>query len=201
VEPSTAIALRPAWYPIEVTARLLSPALSLTLLSAFLLSGCHGAASLPTPAKEAAVAEQHSQVESEREELELIPPPSKTRYLSVHTLDAWENPYLTIQADMVTLHVMLADANPTNYGVGGLLRPAAARREDLNISLDKLGEALRSIPHNAWPYGRVAAVEEAHKIPAGGRPQVRRTMEATMKTLGDLGIVVYEWNESGPGLK
>ena len=69
------------------------------------------------------------------------------------------------------------------------------------VDADKLGEALRSIPRDAWPYGRVAAVEEAHKIPEGGRPQVRRTMEATMKTLGDLGIVVYEWNENGPGLK
>jgi hypothetical protein len=180
-----------------VTARLLPPA----LLLACLLSGCHGASSLSAAAKESAVAEQRAHLESQREELELIPPPSKTRYLAVHTLDAWENPYLTIQADMVTLHVMLADANPTDYGVGGLLRPSNARRQDLNISLDKLGEALRAVPHNAWPYGRVAAVEEAHKIPAGGRPQVRRTMEATMKTLGDLGIVVYEWNENGPGLK
>jgi hypothetical protein len=171
------------------------------LLLACLLSGCHGTSSLPAAAKESAVAEQRAHLESQREELELIPPPSKTRYLAVHTLDAWENPYLTIQADMVTLHVMLADANPTDYGVGGLLRPSNARRQDLNVSLDKLGEALRAVPHNAWPYGRVAAVEEAHKIPTGGRPQVRRTMEATMKTLGDLGIVVYEWNENGPGLK
>ena len=127
----------------------------------------------------------------------MIPPPSKTRYLSVHSLEAWENPYLTVQADMVTMHVMVADANPTTYGVGGLMRPTNARREDLNIAPEKLGEALRSIPHSAWPYGRVVAVEEAHKIPASGRPQVRRTMETTMKTLGELGIVVYEWNDSG----
>jgi len=25
-------------------------------------------------------------------------------------------------------------------------------------------------------------------------------MEAAMKTLGDLGVVVYEWNESGNGI-
>jgi hypothetical protein len=180
-----------------VTARSLSPA----LLLAALLSGCHGTSTTPTPAGEGAAAQQRQQAESEREELELIPPPSKTRYLAVHSLDAWENPYLTIQADMVTVHVLLADANPTAYGVGGLMRPLNARRQDMNVSLDKLGEALRAIPHSAWPYGRVAAIEEAHKIPNGARPQVRRTMEATMKTLGDLGIVVYEWNETGPGLK
>lgn len=108
---------------------------------------------------------------------------------------------MTVQAGMVTLHVMVADANPTSYGVGGLMRPANARRQDLNVSLDQLGEALRAIPHNAWPYGRVAALEEAHKIPTGGRPEVRRTAEAAMKTLGDLGVVVYEWNESGPGIR
>ena len=70
--------------------------------------------------------------------------------------------------------------------------------QDLNVAPEKLGEALRAIPHSAWPYGRVAAVEEAHKTPASGLPSVRRNMEAAMKTLNDLGIVVYEWNETGP---
>jgi hypothetical protein len=143
-------------------------------------------------------AAQRSEADSERQELELIPPPSKTRYLNVHTLDAWENPYLTVQANMVTLHVMMADANPSTYGVGGMMRPVGARRQDLNVSLDKLGEALRAIPQSSWPYGRVAAVEEAHKIPVSARPQVGRSTEAAMKTLNDLGIVVYEWSDTGP---
>jgi len=29
------------------------------------------------------------------------------------------------------------------------------------------------------------------------RPTVRRNVETVIKTLSDLGIVVYEWNESG----
>ena len=37
--------------------------------------------------------------------------------------DAWENPYLTVQGGMVTLHVMQADANTSDLGVGGMLRP------------------------------------------------------------------------------
>jgi len=143
-------------------------------------------------------AQQRSQAESQREQLELIPPPSKTRYLSVHSLDTWENPYLTVQANMVTLHVMLADANPSAYGVGGMMRPVGARRQDLNVTLDKLGDALLAIPSSSWPYGRVAAVEEAHKIPVNARAQVGRTTEAAMKTLNDLGIVVYEWSDTGP---
>jgi hypothetical protein len=178
-------------YPVKVNARPLFP--SLFVLG--LLSGCHGAASSATPAQTAA---QRSQADAERQELQLIPPPSKTRYLNVHTLDAWENPYLTVQANMVTIHVMLADANPSAYGVGGMMRPVGARRQDLNVSLDNLGEALRAIPQSSWPYGRVAAVEEAHKIPASARPQVGRTTEATIRTLTYLGIVVYEWGDNGP---
>ena len=176
----------------------MSPRHTLLLLP-FLLLGCHGGApSLPTPNREAAIAAERQQVESERQELQLIPPPSKTRYLAVHSLDSWENPYITVQPDMLTVHVLLADANPTSYGVGGIMRPVGARRQDLNIAIDKLPDALRSIPRSAWPYGRVAAVEEARKVPAAGEPQVRRNMETTLRTLNDLGIVAYEWNETGP---
>ena len=175
-----------------VNARLLLP----TLLLLAVLSGCHGT---PSPSATPAVtAQQRSEAESQREQLQLIPPPSKTRYLAVHSLDAWENPYLTVQANMVTVHVMLADANPSAYGVGGIMRPTGARRQDLNVTLDKLGEALLAIPQSSWPYGRVAAVEEAHKIPVKARPLVGQSTEAAMKTLNDLGIVVYEWSDTGP---
>jgi hypothetical protein len=117
--------------------------------------------------------------------------------MSVHTLDSWENPYLTIQENMATLHVMLADANHSDFGVGGMLRPVGARRQVLNVRVSDLPASLNSIPENSWPYGRVVAVEEAHDTPAAARPAVRRNMEAAMKTLGDLGVVVYEWNEAG----
>jgi hypothetical protein len=43
----------------------------------------------------------------------------------------------------------------------------------------------------------VVAVEEAHDAPASVRPAVRRNVEATIKTLSDLGVVVYEWNSDG----
>ncbi len=98
---------------------------------------------------------------------------------------------------MVTLHVTLADANRSDLGVGGLLRPVGARRQVLNVRVSDLPASLNAIPENAWPYGRVVAVEEAHDAPAADRPAVRRNVEAAMKTLGDLGVVVYEWNEIG----
>ena len=98
---------------------------------------------------------------------------------------------------MVTLHVMLADANPSKLGLGGMLRPVGARRQDLNVRLGDLGAALRAIPESAWPYGRVVAVEEAHNIPVADRPEIRRNVESVIRTLNDLGVVAYEWEETG----
>ena len=125
----------------------------------------------------------------------MIPPPSKNRYMTVHTFESWENPYITVQANMLTLHVLLADANTSDYGAGGILRPVGARRQELNVGLDKLGDAISAVPHSSWPYGRVIALEEAHKTPRNAEPQVRRTMETAVSTLNDLGIVVYDLNE------
>jgi hypothetical protein len=157
-----------------------------------LLAGCNRAAAGTTTA-----APNPREIESAREQMELIPPPSKTRFMAVHSLSAWENPYLTVQENMVTLHVTLADANTSDMGVGGLLRPVGARRQVLNIRTSDLPASLNSVPENSWPYGRVVAIEEAHETPASARPAVRRNMEAAIKTLSDLGVVVYEWNETG----
>jgi len=139
------------------------------------------------------------EIETARQQMETIPPPSKSRYMAVASLTTWENPYLTVQENMVTLHVTLADANTTDLGTGGMLRPVGARRQDLNVRVSELPSALNAVPEDSWPYGRVVAIEEAHDTPAADRPAVRRDMEAAIKTLSDLGVVVYEWSENGPG--
>ena len=169
------------------------------LTAPFLLTGCTGAHA-PASVQAHSYASQREMDES-RAQLELIPPPSKTRYLAVKSLAEWENPYITVQADMATIHVTLADANTSDMGKGGLLRPVGARRQELNVRLSDLAGALNAVPFNSWPYGRVVAVEEAHKIPASAVAEVRRNSEAIMKTLGDLGLVVYEWPEAGFGLR
>ena len=117
--------------------------------------------------------------------------------MAVHSLSSWENPYLTVQENIATVHVTIADANPSALGTGGLLRPVAARRQDVIVRTSDLPNALSAIPESSWPYGRVIAVEEAHDTPQSARPAVRRNVEATLKTLGDLGVVAYEWNEGG----
>ena len=171
---------------------LFFPALSLSIA----LCGCRSAT--PSVAEARAVAAQEQQeVALARQQMDLIPPPSKTRYMAVKSLTMWENPYLTVQGAMVTLHVLQADANPSDLGVGGMLRPMGARRQELNVRVSDLPTALNAIPQNYWPYGRVVAVEEAHEVPASARPDVRRNMEKVVKTLSDLGVVVYDWNDSG----
>lgn len=167
------------------------------LLTSIVLTGCTHPATPSAAETRAIAAQQQQEASAARQELEMIPPPSKTRYLAVKSLAAWENPYVTVQGGMVTLHVMMADANKSTMGVGGLLRPAGARRQDLNVRVEDLAAALNAVPESSWPYGRVVAVEEAHEVPVSARPVVRRNLEAVMKSLSDLGVVVYEWNEGG----
>ncbi|WP_263370411.1 hypothetical protein [Granulicella cerasi] len=155
------------------------------------LAGCH-APSLPTPANEQSKAAEHALVDSQREQLASIPPPAKSRFMAIHSTEYWMNPTLTVQENMLELRVVLADPNPSSYGAGGMLRPVNARRQVLNISFDKLGDALAAIPQDAWPYGRVVAIEEAHKVPANAMPAIRRSVEKTVDKLTDLGVVAYD---------
>lgn len=183
--------------------RLLRPSLLLVAaatVSAGLL-GCTRRAPASPPEDRAVDAQQHQLNDEVRKELEMIPPPSKTRYLAVRSLTSWENPYITVQGEMITLHVTVADANTSGLGQGSMLRPVGARRQNLDIRVGELPAALNAVPQSAWPYGRVLAVEEAHDAPMSARPQIRRNMESVMRSLGDLGVVVYEWTEGGAGLR
>jgi hypothetical protein len=157
-----------------------------------LLTGCKrvsAGVTVPTASPQA--------VDSARQQLDLIPPPSKSRYMAIPSLAEWENPYLTVEENMATLHVTQADANSSELGAGGMLRPVAARRQDLTVRVSDLPAALDAVPQDSWPYGRVVAIEEAHDTPTSARPTVRRNVEAAIKTLGDMGVVVYEWPEAG----
>ena len=166
---------------------LLFPLVALPLLAVFY--GCHSRTF--SQDAEQARTERHAQQDTARQQLDMIPPPSKSRFMAIHTAESWENPSITVQPGMLELRVTLADPNPS-LGSGGMLRPVAARQQELNISLDKLDEAVSSIPQSAWPYGRVISVEEPTNTPQKAEPQVRRNLEVTVRELNDLGIVVYD---------
>jgi hypothetical protein len=177
-----------------VTARAFRLLPGLPVLFALALAGCHAPSlpAIPTPAAEQHAAAQQAEVQTQREQLNMIPPPSKSRYMIIHSFESWENPYITVQPSMLELHVLIADANTSDVGAGGMMRPVGARRQVLMITPENLGEAVASIPQSSWPYGRVLAIEEAHKTPKDMEPTVRRTMEVAVNKLNDLGVEAYD---------
>ncbi len=173
----------------------------MALLGAGLLSGCNAPA-VPAGDSPRALEQLQEQLNAQvRQQLAQIPTPMKSQYLAVRSLESWENPYLTVQQSMLTLHVMLADANTSGLGEGGLLRPRGARRQDLTVRVGELTAALNAVPASAWPYGRIVAVEEAHNTPKRDEAEVRRSVETVMRSLNDLGVVAYEWPDSGTGTR
>jgi len=148
-------------------------------------------------AQTAVKAEQKAQatateLDGQRAQLALIPLPTKSMYADVHEPSEWANPYISVGADSISLRITVADANPSNVGEGSMLRPAAARRQELQLRPAELAKAISAIPSSAWRYGRVIAVAESSAAPRD-RPLVRRNLEAAIQQLNDLGIVVEEW--------
>lgn len=148
----------------------------------------------PTPQQVKAARQEQT---SDRELLEQIPPPAKSRYMAIRAKASWENPYLIVSAKTVSLRIMYPTPPQSNLVPGTLLQPANARKRVLELRLADLPEALASLPQNSWPYGRVIALEEDPNELRAERVQVRRNMEAAIQTLNDLGVIVYEW----PGLR
>jgi hypothetical protein len=172
---------------------------ALSLLFTATLAGC----SKPAPSAPDAAAQAREQAQAiqqakdtARQQIDQIPPPAKSRYLAVHTQESWANPFLIVGRETIRMRVILPDANPSSYGTGTMLRPPEARKQDLDIRLADLPEALAAVPSGAWPYGRVVAIEETPIESKTDRPGVRRNVEATIQVLNDLGIVVDEW--TGP---
>jgi hypothetical protein len=184
------------------TSFRLLPILSLLLLAGFGCSRQAQNSSGSTAAKQSATASvpiakiSRSKEEIARQQLEQILPPSKNLYLRVRTRDAYQNPFLVVHPETVTMTIIFQDQNPNGFGTGGMLRPANARKQQLEVRVADLPSALSSLPAEVWPYGRVVAVEES---PAARRPErvaTRRNVEATIQILNDLGVVVDEW--TGP---
>lgn len=148
-------------------------------------------------AQKASNAEQKARakavdLETKRSEIAAIPLPTKSLYVDIHEPAAWNNPFLSVGPDMISLHIMLADANKSTFGEGTMLRPEGARKQEVQLRPADLANAIVAIPVSAWPYGRVIAVAET-PAPRSDRPKVRRNVEAAIQQLNDLGIVVEEW--------
>jgi hypothetical protein len=149
-------------------------------------------------AQHAAQAEQKAQAaaaqrDADRAELAKIPLPTKSHYINVHDPAEWQNHFISVDADRLDLRVIQTDANPSTIGQGSMLRPEAARRQELQIRPEDLTSALIALPGRAWPYGRVVAIAESPEADRKRRPLVRRNVEAAIQKLNDLGVIVEEW--------
>jgi hypothetical protein len=171
----------------------------LALLLVLTLAACHKEEqAVEVVAKTAAKAEHQVQateteLDNDRAQLEQIPLPTKSLYIDVHDPSQWQNPFLAVGPDTITLRILQADANPSPVGQGTLLRIEAARRQELELRPGDLDQAIVAIPAGAWHYGRVIAVAESPAAAPQDRAKVRRNVETAIKRLNDLGIVVEEW--------
>lgn len=163
------------------------------------MAACHKEEQAVVGVAQTAVnAERKAQVaaterDQQRAALAAIPLPTKSLYVDVHEPSVWANPFISVDADTLNLHVTLADANPSSVGQGSMLRPEAARRQELTLRPGDLVKALISLPPAAWRYGRVVAIAESPAATRKDQPKIRRNVEAAIQQLNDLGIVVEEW--------
>jgi hypothetical protein len=189
----------PAILDLVILRRSLKKVFLIAALLAFVLSACHKEAQKvegvvrKAESAEKKVQASETELEQERAELEQIPLPTKSLYIDIHDPAAWENPFLSVGPDTISLRILLPDANPTPAGQESVLRPEAARRQQLELRPSDLGEAVAAIPAGAWHYGRVIAIAESPSAAPKDRPKVRRNVEAAIKQLNDLGVVVEEW--------
>ena len=176
---------------------------SFALLLAVCMVACHKEEQAVVGAAQNAVNAEHkaqaaaqaagAKRDEQRAALAHIPLPTKSLYVDVHEPGAWANPFLSVDADMLTLRVTMADANPSSVGQGTMLRPEAARRQEVQLRPGDLADALIALPPGAWRYGRVVAVAESPHASRNDRPKARRNVEAVIQQLNDLGVVVEEW--------
>ena len=171
----------------------------MVLLPALAIAACHREEqAVAGVEKNAEKAEHKAQAQAaerdqQRAELDQIALPTKSLYIDIHDPEQWANPFLSVGADTIGLRIIMSDANPSPVGEGTLLRPVAARRQELDLRLTDLSAAVAAIPAGAWPYGRVIAVAESPSAAPKDRPRVRRNVEAVIRQLNDLGVVVEEW--------
>jgi len=172
---------------------------TLALLVGLCLAACHKEEQAVVGVAQHAVNAEHqaqataTKRDRQRAELARIPLPTKSLYIDVREPGAWANPFLSVDAGMLTLRITMPDANPSSVGEGTMLRPEAARRQELQLRPGDLADALVALPPGAWRYGRVIAVAESPLASRKDRPKLRRNVEAAIQELNDLGIVVEEW--------
>ncbi len=139
------------------------------------------------------VAKWEADKTSARQELTQIPPPLKSVYLNIDQEAQWQNPFLSVEQNMIQLRIYLPDENASAIDRGGLTRLSSARKQVVNVRLAELPRALSSLPAGAWPYGRVVAIGREKDTPQN-RAWFPNHLDITVRALQDMGVVVDDWN-------
>jgi hypothetical protein len=130
---------------------------------------------------------------SARQELTQIPPPVKSVYLNISQEAQWQNPFVSVEQNMIQLRIYFPDENSSPIDRGGITRLSSARKQVVNVRLAELPRALSSLPAGAWPYGRVVAIGREKETPQN-RAWFPNHLEITVRALQDMGVVVDDWN-------
>lgn len=130
---------------------------------------------------------------SARQELTQIPPPLKSVYLNINQESQWQNPFLSVEQNMIQLRIYFPDENSSPIDRGGITRLRSARKQVVNVRLAELPRALSSLPSGAWPYGRVVAIGR-EKETSQNRAWFPNHLDVTVRALQDMGVVVDDWN-------
>ena len=127
-------------------------------------------------------------MDTARQELEQIPPPSKNRYLSVRTKEAYGNPFLVVHPQTVTLTIIYRDQDPNGFNAGGLLRPAKARKQEVDVRICRFAPGTcRLFRPTSGPMAGWLRSRSHPPRPRTERVAIRRNVEATIQVLNDLG--------------
>ncbi|HTU50019.1 MAG TPA: hypothetical protein VMF56_05455 [Acidobacteriaceae bacterium] len=165
--------------------------LSLAMSASLAISGCRNSGNTFDMSRHA--TQWAAAKTSARQELTEIPPPLKDVYLNINQEPQWQNPFLSVEQNMIQLRIYLPDENSSPIDRGGITRLSSARKQVVNVRLAELPRALSSLPNGAWPYGRVVAIGREKDTPQN-HAWFPNHLDITVRALQDMGVVVDDWN-------
>ena len=139
---------------------------------------------------QAAAQARASTRDQQRDALSHIPLPTKSLYVDVHDPSAWANPFLAVGPDAITLRIVQADANTSDVGKGTMLRPDAARRQEIEIRPKDLAEAMVAVPPGrvaVWPRGGSGGAAGGYSKRSPKDPAQCRNCDSAAERSGDRG--------------
>ena len=105
----------------------------------------------------------------------LVPPADLTATQRARTPVEWKNPFLVIRSEGVEMN--------TSRGSSGLNA----------VSVSRMREILLSLPVDAWPYGRIVAVQEISIRSRNDDRSIDRNRSELESMLKDLDITINWW--------